>query len=195
MSYDIYLYKSKTGIPDEDEADSVISADMDKWAEKEINSRSKLSIVKALTEYDPKLEALDFHYGEIAKLSVETIEEERNKFDHIEINKSDGDFMITIIVYNNHVSIITPYFHTGSNAQELFKDIKNYIRIIRETAGYFVFDQQTGQTFDPAENDFDGLNKYLSVSEHLEDILNQSNNISSSDTKEKSKKSWWKLWL
>ena len=194
MSYDIYLYKSKTGIPNEDEADSVIETDMDKWAEKEINSHTKLSIVKALTEYDPKLEAFDFQYGKIAKLSVEIIDEERNKFDHIEINKSDGDFVVTIIVYNNHVFITTPYFHTGANAQELFKGINNYIRIIRETADYFVFDPQTGQTFDPAENNFDGLNKYLSVSEHLDEIINQSNDKPSGVTKEESKKPWWKFW-
>jgi hypothetical protein len=49
MSYDIYLYKSKAGRPDEDEADQVIEADNDKWAEKEINPYIKLAIVKALT--------------------------------------------------------------------------------------------------------------------------------------------------
>jgi hypothetical protein len=190
MSYDIYLYKSKTGIPDEDEADAIIATDMDKWAVKEINSHIKLSIVKALTKYNPRLEANDFQYGDVANLTVKTIEEEKNKFDHIEINTSDGDFMVTIIVYNNHVFITTPYFHTGVKAQELFKDINSYIRIIRETAGYFVFDPQTGQTFDPAENNFEGLNKYLSVSEHLDEIIDPGNNKSSSVAKEKSKKPW-----
>jgi len=194
MSYDIYLYKSKTGIPDEDEPNAIIGADMDKWAEKEINALIKLSIVKALTEHDPRLEALDFHYGDISKLSLKTIEEEKNKFDHIEINTSDGDFIVTIIVYDNHIFITTPYFHTGANAQELFKGIHSYIRIIRETAGYFVYDPQTGQAFDPAENNFDGLNKYLSVSEHLDEIINLGNNNSSGVEKKENKKPWWKIW-
>ena len=194
MSYDIYLYKSKTGIPDEDEADALIAADMDKWIEKEANSHIKLSIVKALTEYDSKLEAFDFHHGDIAKFTVKTIEEEKNKFDHIEINKADGDFVVTIIVYDNHVFITTPYFHNGASAQKLFRDINNYIRIISETAGYFVSDPQTGQTFDPAENNFERLNKYLSVSEHFDEIMNESNDKSSGVTKRESKKPWWKFW-
>ncbi|NNV56084.1 hypothetical protein [Limnovirga soli] len=86
MSYDIFLYKSKIGRPDEDEAEAVVGADTDKWAEKETNPQIKLSIVKALTENNPRLQAFDFHYGDISKLSVETIDEEKSKFDHIEIN-------------------------------------------------------------------------------------------------------------
>ena len=142
MSYDIYLYNSKTGIPDEDEVHAVIAADMDKWAKKEINPLLKLSIVKALTEYNPGLQAFDFHYGDIAKLSVKTIEEEKNKFDHIEINTSEGDAVVRLIVYNNHVFITVPYRYQNEEAKHLFKDIKSYIKIVRETAGYFVFDPQ-----------------------------------------------------
>ncbi|MBL0135958.1 MAG: hypothetical protein IPP79_19260 [Chitinophagaceae bacterium] len=58
-----------------------------------------------------------------------------------------------------------------------------------ETAGYFVFDPQIGEVFDPAENDFDGLNKYLSVSEHIEEM------IKGQDSKQNQfKKPWWKFW-
>lgn len=194
MSYDIFLYKSKIGRPDEDEADAVIGADTDKWAEKEANPQVKLSIVKALTEYNPKLQAFDFHYGDIAKLSVKTIDEEKNKFDHIEINTSEGDATLRLIVYNNHVFITVPYCYQGDQANQLFADIRSYIKIIRETAGYFIWDPQTGQVFDPAENNFEGLNNYLNVSEHLEEIINTNNNKSSSIINKEHKKPWWKIW-
>jgi hypothetical protein len=46
MSYDIFLYKSKIGRPDENEADAVVGADSDNWTEKEIDPLGKLSIVK-----------------------------------------------------------------------------------------------------------------------------------------------------
>jgi hypothetical protein len=194
MSYDIYLYKSKAGRPDEDEADQVIEADNDKWAEKEINPYIKLAIVKALTEFNPTLQAFDFHYGDIAKLSVNTIEEEQNKFDHIEINTSEGFAAVRLTVYNNHVFITVPYWYQGDDAKQLFKDIKSYIKIIRETAGYFVSDPQTGQVFDPAENNFEGLDKYLSISEHLDEIISPGNSKPVSDSTQKIKKPWWKLW-
>ena len=57
-----------------------------------------------------------------------------------------------------------------------------------ETAGYFIYDPQTGQVFDPAEKEFDGLNKYLSVSEHIDEMVNSKN------TDQTSKKPWWKIW-
>jgi len=163
MSYDLYCYKSKLGKPDNTEADSVIEADNDKWAKKEKNPAMKLAIEKALTEYNPQLEAFDFHYGEIAKLTVATIEEAGHKFDHIEINHPEGDLALQITVYDNHVFITVPYGDRGQKAEKLFEWIKAYIKVIRETAGYFIFDPQTGRVFDPGETEFDGLGKYLSV--------------------------------
>lgn len=163
MSYDLYCYKSKLGKPDYAEVDPIIEADNDKWAKKEKNPAMKLAIVKALTEYNPQLEAFDFHYGEIAKLTVAIIEKGGNKFDHIEINHSEGDLALRMTVYDNHVFITVPYGDRGQKAGQLFGYIKAYIKIIRETAGYFIFDPQTGRVFDPAETEFDGLGKYLSV--------------------------------
>lgn len=189
MSYDIFCYKSKLGRPDEDEADSVIEADNDKWAKKDKDATTKLELIKALIQFNPRLEAFDFDYGEIAKLTATTIEEAKNKFDHVELNTPDGDLSIQLTVYDNHVYINVPYWYKGEEARKLFQDLKSYIKIIRETAGYFVFDPQSGEVFDPAEIGFNGLDKYLSVSEHIEEMIN------GPDTKQsQNKKLWWKLW-
>jgi hypothetical protein len=191
MSYDIFCYKSKLGRPDEEEADSVLLADTDKWAKKDRDAATKLSIVKTLIEFNPRLESFDFDFGEIAKLTVTTIEEEKNKFDHIEINSPEGDPAIRLMVYDNHVHINVLYWYKGHEARKLFQEIKSYIKLIRQIAGYFVFDPQTGHVFDPAENEFDGLEKYLSVSEYIEEIISGQETIQS---KIEIKKPWWKLW-
>lgn len=164
MSYDLYCYRSYLGKPDEEEANSVIETDMDKWAKKERNAATKLAIVQALTAYNSQLEAIDFDYGDIAKLTPTIIEEAGKKFDHIEINYSEGGLALRITVYDNHVFLTVPYWYQDQQASELFKDIKAYINIISETTGYFIYDPQTGQVYDPKEIGFDGLNKYLSVS-------------------------------
>ena len=41
---------------------------------------------------------------------------------------------------------------------------------------------------------FEGLNKYLSVSEHLQEIISPNDNKLSSDLKPEHKKPWWKIW-
>ena len=189
MSYDIYCYKSKTGIPDVGEADSVIEADTDRWATKDRDAESKLAIVKALKKYNPRLEAFDFDYGEIANLTSSTIEEAKNKFNHIELNTREGDISVQLTVYDNHVFITVPYWYKGEEANKLFQDLKAYIKIIRETAGYFVSDPQSGHTFDPVENAFEGLAKYLSVSENIEEITGKQNTVETKKTKP-----WWKFW-
>jgi hypothetical protein len=86
MNYDLYCYRSYLGKPDQEEADSVIETDMDKWAKKERNAATKLAIVQALTAHNSQLEAIDFDYEDIAKLTPTIIEEAGKKFDHIEIN-------------------------------------------------------------------------------------------------------------
>jgi|GEM_PF-1030246 len=189
MSYDIYCYKSKSGNPNEEEADLIIEADNDKWATKDRDANTKLSIVKALTNYNPRLESFDFDYGKISELTSTTIEEAKDKFDHIELNTPEGDIAVQMTVYDNHVYINVPYWYKGDDANKLFQDLKSYIKIIRETAGYFVFDPQTGQVFDPAENGFEGLEKYLSVGENIEEIIGKQNT-----TKAKTSQPWWKFW-
>jgi hypothetical protein len=124
------------------------------------------------------LEAFDFHYGKIAKLTATTIEEARNKLDHIELNAAAGEISIQLKVYDNHVAITVPYWYKGDEAKILFEDIKAYINLIHRTAGYFVFDPQTGEVF----------NKYLSVSESIEDI------IAGMATQRPKQKPWWKFW-
>jgi hypothetical protein len=161
MSYDLYLYRSSTTTPDEDEADSVIEADKDRWAKKERHPAVKLAIVKALKVYNPKLEATDFQYGDVSKLGVDIIEKEIRKFDHIEINHPEDEPGIRLIVYDNHVSFDIPYGY--EDTRKLFDYIKAYVRIINETAGYFVFDPQLGEVFDPKATDWNGEDMYLSV--------------------------------
>ena len=164
MSYDIFCYRSSIGTPDDNEADRVIEADTNRWAKKDYNADTKLALLKALTTYNPDLKAFDFHLGDITKLSVATIENNKNKFDHIELNPEESDIAVRLTIYSNHVFITVPYCYTGDKALQLFTDIFNYIKVIRNTAGYFVFDPQTAEVFDPEQIKFNGLNKYLSVS-------------------------------
>lgn len=188
MSYDIYCYKSSHDTPNEDEANAVIEADIEKWSKKDMNPATKLAIVKALKAFNPKLEIFDFDYGEIAELTVAIIEENDSKFHHIEINHPEGEPAVQLVVYDNHVFLTAPYLHVGSDANQLFQYIRSYIKIIRETAGYFVYDPQTGTVFDPAMNEFDGLDKYLSVSNDMDEI------IAGKSTNQLHKKPWWKFW-
>lgn len=75
----------------------------------------------------------------------------RSRFHHIELNTPDGDLAIQMTVYDNHVYINVPYWYKGEQARELFQYLISYIKIISETAGYFVFDPQIGEVFDPAK--------------------------------------------
>lgn len=101
------------------------------------SSETKFAIVKALTSYNSRLEAFDFDYAEIAKLTSTTIEDAQNKFDHIELNSPEGDIAIQLTVYGNHVFITVPYWYQNDQANEVNNLIRNYIKIIWDTAKIF----------------------------------------------------------
>ena len=49
--------------------------------------------------------------------------------------------------------ISIPYWYQGSRADQAFSQLSEYIRVIRETAGFFAYDPQTGIAFDPQQTD------------------------------------------
>lgn len=185
MSYDIYCYKSQLNRPDLEEAQNLIEVD----EETEITSEpeTKLKIAKALIEYNPKLENFDFDFQEIAKLQGTTIEEAKQAFNHIELNTQEGELATQISIFNNNVSITVPYWYSGDQAREVFNKIHIYTKIIRETAGYFVYDPQIDKVFDPITENIFGLDVYQSMTGQIEKMKTKQTEI-------RSKKPWWKFW-
>lgn len=185
MSYDIYCYKSKLGIPDLEEAQAAI--DIDEDGEVVSDPETKLNIAKALIDYNPRLESFEFDYDEIAKLQGTNVDEAKKAFDHIELNTPEGDLVTQITIFDNNVFITVPYWYSGDKAKEIFIKISDYTKIIRQTAGYFVYDPQIDKVFDPLTENMFGLNVYQGMTEQVEKII----------TDEKApidKKPWWKLW-
>ena len=180
MSYDIYCYRSKLVVPDEAEDNAIIeneSEGEDLWEGSKDHDLNE-AIVKALVAYNPKLEVF----------GLSNKDEEEDGFDSIEIEHPEEDFNLQIFVHENYVSFNLPYAYQGRKAGEIFDYLKAYIKIIGETAGYFVCDPQTGRVFDPAKEEFDGLNKYLSVSGNMHELMNAGN------SHQPGKKPWWKFW-
>jgi len=184
MSYDIYCYKSTLNKPDIDEASQVIDDDNDKWVKKPHNYKTKIAIEKALTDFDSNLEG--FNYADLAEKKNKSIDDIKREFKKFELNTTDDGPEIQIEIFDYHVAIIIPYLYQGDKAKKVFGKLKAYIKIIRGTAGYFIYDPQTGEVYDPIDNRFDGLRKYLSVSEDIDDILK-------SNEQSQNKKPWWKF--
>lgn len=185
MSYDIYCYKSKLDRPDLEEAQSAIEVD----EETETNSdpKTKLKIAKALTEYNPRLESFEFDYQEIAKLQSTTIDEAKKAFSHIELNTPEGDLATQITIFDNNVAITVPYWYSGDKARQVFDKIYDYTKVVRQTAGYFVYDPQIEKVFDPLTENIFGLEVYQSMTGQVE-------KMKAEQTKIIDKKPWWKFW-
>lgn len=185
MSYDIYCYKSKLGRPDLEEGQYAI--EVDEETETHSDPATKLKIAKALTEYNPRLEIFDFDYHEIAKLQGITIDEAKKAFSHIELNTPEGDLATQITIFDNTVSITVPYWYLGDEAREVFDKIYSYTKVIRQTAGYFVYAPQIDKVFDPLTENIFVLDIYQIMTAQVEEMKTEQTAIENN-------KPWWKFW-
>lgn len=181
MSYDIYCYKSQLGRPDLSEAQSVMEEEGE--TDSLIDPESKSKIVKALLEYNPKLEIFEPDFAEIAKVHKKTLEEAKRLFNYIELNTPEGDLVTQITLSDHHVQIMVPYWYSGKQAAEVFRNIAGYTEVIRNAVGYFVYDPQTDQVFDPLTDTIFGKELYENTTVQV-----GQGQISTE------KKPWWKFW-
>jgi hypothetical protein len=188
MSYDLYCYRSLTGRPDKEEAQAIIDAAEEEAENIEIDIDLQQRILAALLLVNPRLEQFDFDYKAIAAATQISEEEAKIQFSYIELNTPEEDLVSQITIRSNHVFISVPYWYQGKEARDVFDLVAAYTRAIAETAGYFVYDPQTDQSYDPTRENFMGLSLYTGV------MLNNSNPSSVPVETSDKRKPWWKFW-
>jgi hypothetical protein len=184
MSYDIYCYRSQTGKPDLEEAQSILESE-EEGNNSQAEPGSKEKIAKALIAFNPRLEIFVFDYEEIAKRQGITVEQAKEKHNHIELNTPEGDLATQFYISDEYVGISIPYWYEGEQAREVFDNINSYTKVIRQTAGYFVYDPQTENVFDPETESFNDFSIFSATSDATQNMMN---------TGTETKKPWWKFW-
>ena len=188
MSYDVYCYRPSSASPNLAEAESIvgkITEAEESGGTKDSGSQVRESIAAALLSHNPRLERFRFDYDEIASSLKIPEPEARLRFQQAELTPPEGDLAIQLTVHNDHVFITIPYWYTGSRADEVFEQLAAYLRVIRSTAGFFVYDPQTSSAFDPAHSERVDHSEYDRVAKDLP-------NIAAAATKPS--KPWWRFW-
>jgi hypothetical protein len=189
MSYDLYCYAPASSVPDATEAQALVelfNADEEAGITKNATSEAKEKIAAALMECNPRLERFQFDFGEIAKAAKISEQEARARYQHIELNPAEGDLAIQLTVHDDHVDITVPYWYKGSDADGVFSQLSDYLRVVRKTAGFFVYDPQTGAAFDPEQTSLIDHTDYDRVVKDLPKMV--------AESAASFKKPWWKFW-
>jgi hypothetical protein len=188
MSYDLYCYKPTSDVPKLNEAEALIEeiteADESGIAVK-CDSTTRDEIAAALRKHNPRLEKFDFDYGKIAFRLKISENAARARFQHIELTPPRGDLAIQLTVHHDHVFISVPYWYKGTAADHVFSALSAYLRVIRETAGFFVYDPQSGVVFDPQHSDLENHHEYDQVVAEMPRIAAGAG---------KQTKPWWRFW-
>ena len=168
MSYDLHCYRPTSSLPNVTEAEALVegfNATEEAGEVRSTSTQSQEQIAAALIAHNPRLERFQFDYDKIAESLKVTEQDARRRYSHIELNTPEGDLTVQLTVYGDHVDITIPYWYEGNKADEVFSAVSGYLRVIRRTAGFFVFDPQTGAAFDPEATDFETIPNMTGSSE------------------------------
>jgi len=187
MSYDIYCFRPSSATPSLEKAQAVVESEETlERPEDESERETKQRVVRALMQQNPRLQPFEFNHAEIAKSMNISEQQAREQWKHVELNPPEGDPAIQITVFGDHVSINIPYWYTGAEADSVFSQLTDYLRVLKRDAGYFAFDPQTDRVFDP---DKEGLGDH----ESYERIVRDMPAIAAKAARQL-KKPWWKFW-
>ena len=164
MSYDIHEYPPDSPTPSTAQAKAFLDAQEkrilrllsmppdfipDPWTAEE-NARRE-AIVAALMTCNPTLSRANPDFGKMAVSRRISVEQARAHNQHASLNPPVGDLAIQVKIWQNSASISVPYRYQGDESKQVFQKVLIYLKVIRNTAGYFAFDPQTGNAFDPVE--------------------------------------------
>lgn len=196
MSYDLYCYPSKSGVPNSAEAQAfveAVGAAEESGLAIETSSRAKERVTAALVEHNPRLEPFNFDYGEIAKFQKISEDEARALYRHVELNPPDGDLAIQLTVFDDHVAISVPYWYEGSKADQVFSQLSGYLRVIANASDFLAYDPQTGMAFDPRHTELLDHQHYDKVLQDMPKIVARAKREIAEQSTEQPKP-WWKFW-
>jgi hypothetical protein len=188
MSYDLYCYRPSTDVPDLSEAEALVEAITEaeeSGIAREPESSTRDAVVAALLKHNPRLEKFHFDHAEIASDLKISESEARARFQYAELNPPEGDRAIQLTVHADHVFISIPYWYQSDAVDAVIEELSGYLRVIRETAGYFVYDPQMSAVFDPRQSGFEGRATYLRVTEGTAQAAARG---------DKESKPWWRFW-
>ena len=174
MSYDLHCYESKLAVPDKAEIRAILDQREREFLagiRREIDAPKAEAIASALINHNPRLIRFYPDYTAIARRRKISEEEARYQYRRIRLEPPKGDIFINLGVEDDHVFISIPYGYKNEDANLVDSFVSGYLRVIRVTAGFFVWDGQTSCAFDPLETEFSIQSRYGKLSLDLPGIL------------------------
>ena len=166
MSYDFYLFKPKTGVDPIETVDELFSEESEEinpalpQPEKEAR---KPSLADALIRLNPQLEVFPFDFQELARIDGISEDEAKIKYRHLELNGAENGNGIQITLNDVSTEITVPYWHSGEEAQKVFKEIWSYLELIENEAGFVTYDPQLEKILNLSTDLPEAIEVYKSV--------------------------------
>jgi hypothetical protein len=191
MTYDIRLFKPR---PDEDPLITAQREDDEEPSLSELDlvqEAIKQRIVTALISTNSALQPLWPNYQDIAARENISIEAIKLKHRWVQLDERGSQQGIQILLFDGEASISVPYWHDGAQAEDVFRRIWNYLRVINRESGYMAYDPQLGILLDLSQDFSAALHLYTGTRKA---VAEQMPGIELGTSQPKSQKKWWQFW-
>jgi len=113
-----------------------------------IEPETKWRIAAALAKSFPDLKPVNVDREKLINAAVNA--GTTAEADYILLQNFTTEVSVEVAVLDDSVGIHVPYWFEGEQAEKVFALVIAYLRDIRGTSGYFVYDPQLEMAFDPA---------------------------------------------
>jgi hypothetical protein len=187
MSYDLHLFRASPGGDRLAQGRASLDAGEalgvgPRVGEKE---QAKQRLAEALIAWNPELALFSFDYDEIAASDGISVEEARDRWRHLELNGPEDGNGIQITLFDDDASVTVPYWHGREEAERVWAEIWDYLRLLSRIGGFDIYDPQLERILDLETDRSDIVAEYLEGVALVRRVTDEAAGLN---------RPWWKFW-
>ena len=131
----------------------------------------KRKVAEKLIAHNPQLQLYQFPHEQIAHFERISPEESRRKYRHVELSCPEGGNGVHLVLSDDGAWLTVPFWHEQERAGAAFSELWSYLEIIRQEAGYEIYDPQVRRTLDPVAGREEALARYQETARQVREAL------------------------
>lgn len=184
MSYDLHLFVPPPGADLLAAGEASFGNEQPDAPTPETDAR-KEALAAALLSHDPMLRRFEIPFAAIAEADGITVEEARAEWRDVELGVPGDEGAVNLVLSDHTGYVMVPYWHTGREAEVVWRRIWGYLALLERQAGYRAYDPQRGEVLDLAADRDDVIAGYVLTVEHTRRAFAQTH---------APRRPWWRFW-
>lgn len=121
----------------------------------------------AFITLNSRLRHAPFDHEALARFSGWSVADAHLRYRHIELTGPHDGNGVQILIFDDEILLSVPYWHTGREAAQVFREIWSYFDLVARETGHLTYDPQLDRVLDLNRDFARALRHYIVLAEHI----------------------------